>query len=320
MKKNILITGGAGFIGSNLAERCLREGHNVYVADNLLTGKSENVPKEASFILMDISKEEDYKKLPEVNFDVVMHLAAQSSGEISDEKPELDISINALGTLLLLRWSIQKKVKRFLYASSMAVYGDPKAVPVSEEDACRPLSFYGITKLAGENYVQHYSRKGLNTTCFRMFSVYGPGQDMENLKQGMVSIYMAYILKNQPIHVKGSKERFRDFTYIDDVVDGWMTVLDKPKTFGGIYNLAGGEKTTVGVLVEKEIKAFNLPGDYPVKYAGTTPSDQFGLYADISKIRSDAHWTPKTSLQEGLKKMAEWAMKTNGYIKDQKVL
>lgn len=307
MNKKLLITGGAGFIGSNLAKRCILEGHDVVIVDNLSTGKLENIPAGAQFVEMDISKAEDYEKLPDMEFDAILHLAAQSSGEISNEKSELDLSVNALGTLLMLKWAMSKRIKRFLYASSMAVYGNVQTVPVPETEMCQPLSFYGITKLAGENYVQHFSNEGLNTTCFRMFSVYGPGQDMDNLKQGMVSIYMAYLLKNEPIVVKGSKERFRDFIFIDDVVEAWLKALDESRTFGKIYNLGTGKKTYVYDIIREEIKVLGLKGMYEILYEGSTPSDQFGLYADISKIKSDLSWSPKFNLEMGLQIMAEWA-------------
>jgi len=306
MNKTILITGGAGFIGSNIAKRCINEGYKIVIVDNLLTGNLNNVPEEADFINMDISQEDQYMKLSDLEFDAVFHLAAQSSGEISNEKPELDLSINALGTLLLLRWSMKKKITRFLYASSMAVYGNVQKVPVSETEVCLPLSFYGISKLTGEHYVRHFSKEGLNTTCFRMFSVYGPGQDMKNLKQGMVSIFMAHILNGEFIHVKGSKERFRDFIYIDDVVNAWLKVLNEPKSFGKTYNLGAGKRISVYKLIQDELEAFGLPKTYPVKYEGTTPCDQFGLYADISELEKDTGWKPEYSLEEGLSRMSKW--------------
>lgn len=306
MHKKILVTGGAGFIGSNIARRCILDGHDVVIVDNLSTGKAENIPDACTFIEMDISQEKDYEKLVEMEFDAILHLAAQSSGEISDEKPQMDLLVNSLGTLLLLKWAKKKNIKRFIYASSMAVYGTPKTIPVPETENCQPLSFYGISKLTGEHYVQHFSNDGLETTIFRMFSVYGPGQNMENLKQGMVSIFMAYLLKKETVIVKGSKDRFRDFIYIDDVVDAWLSALNDSKSFGKIYNLGTGMKTRVEELICEEIEAFGLDSNYPVDYKGTTPSDQFGLYSNISKIKNDIGWNPKFTLNRGLNIMIKW--------------
>nr|WP_321351998.1 NAD-dependent epimerase/dehydratase family protein [uncultured Methanoregula sp.] len=311
MKKHILITGGAGFIGSHLAKRCLHAGYDVTIVDNLSTGEPANIPQGVNFIDADISSPEWLDPLKQKPVHAVLHLAAQSSGEVSDEHPDLDLKVNTLGTLLLLKWCLENHVNHFLYASSMAVYGNVEHNPVHEDVYCYPLSFYGISKYTSEQYIRHFSKKGLNTTCFRMFSVYGPGQNMKNMKQGMVSIFLAYLMNNEPVHVKGSKERFRDFIYIDDVVDAWLLALDNPKAFGKTYNLATGRKTLVGTLVDEEILAFGLNRKtYPVKYEGNTPADQFGLYADISRIRKDLNWEPQISLPEGLKKMVSWLKQT----------
>ena len=312
MKRNVLITGGAGFIGSHIAKRLLTTGYDVTILDNLTTGDIANIPNGATFIDCDIAKKKTYRLLNGEKFSHVLHLAAQSSGEISDEKPELDLEVNTLGTLLLLRWCMKEKIPRFLYASSMAVYGTAEKNPVMETDPCHPLSFYGISKFSSEQYIRHFSNKGLNTTIFRMFSVYGPGQNMSNLKQGMVSIFLAYLMKKEEIWVKGSGDRFRDFTYIDDVVDAWIAALDNPASYGQTYNLATGRKTFVRELINEEIKCCHLnPDTYPVRYEGSTPSDQFGLFADITKIRSDLHWSPKTDLKTGLEKMVDWIRQEN---------
>jgi UDP-glucose 4-epimerase len=280
----------------------------VVIVDNLTTGDPGNLPEGAEFIEMDISREEDYRKLHPVDFDAVFHLAAQSSGEISHENPALDLSVNTLGTLLLLRTCMQARVKRFLYSSSMAVYGNPDHTLVSETAECQPLSFYGISKFAAEHYILHFVPDGLEPTIFRLFSVYGPGQNLTNMKQGMVSIYMAYLLKGEPIRVKGSGDRFRDFIYIDDVLDAWMGALERPVTHGRIYNLGTGKKTTASRLVEEEIRAFGHdPAIYPVISEEPTPFDQFGLSADISRIRAETGWHPQVDLREGLRRMVTWA-------------
>jgi UDP-glucose 4-epimerase len=310
MKKEILITGGAGFIGSHLAKRLLSDGHSVTIIDNLATGSKKNVLPEATFIKADLCNKNVLKKIPSKEYDAVLHLAAQSSGEVSNEQPEHDLKVNTLSTLQLLKWCKDSGIPRFMYASSMAVYGDTAHSPVAENDPCQPLSFYGISKFSSEQYVQHFSNEGLDTTCFRMFSVYGPGQNITNMKQGMVSIFLAYLLKGEPIWVKGSGDRFRDFIFVDDVVNAWCSSLDSPRTFGKIYNLATGKKTLVRELVEKEIRAFGSePAAYPVKYEGHTPADQFGLYADISRLREDLAWEPAVSLDAGLKQMFAWAKK-----------
>ena len=308
MAKRYLVTGGAGFIGSHIARGLLSSGHKVWIVDNLTTGSLENVPPDSTFAQLDLSLPETFDSLPDVPFDAVLHLAAQSSGEVSFEKPVYDLQTNVLGTLLLLHWCYQRGIRRFLYASSMSIYGDVGDEPVSETHPCRPKSFYGIGKHASEHYLRIFSEKGMQTTAFRMFNVYGPGQNLANLKQGMVSIYLAYILKGEPVLVKGSKDRFRDLVYIDDVVDAWVAALDNPIAFGKTYNLGSGQKTFVWQLLEEEIRAFGYdPATYSIQYTEGTPGDQFGIWADISRVKADIGWGPHTTLSAGLSKMVAWA-------------
>jgi len=303
-----LVTGGAGFIGSHLSRRLLKEGWKVHIIDNLSTGFRSNIPPEAKFTFLDLSRDDFVTLLPKDHFDAVFHLAAQSSGEISFDDPMYDLKTNCLSTLMLLDWCINHNTERFIYTSSMSIYGDQEIQPVKEDILLKPKSFYGVGKLASEGYVNIYSKMGLHTTSLRLFNVYGPGQNMENLRQGMVSIYMAYILKKEEILVKGSPDRYRDFIYIDDVVETYMRCLDNPKTFGKSYNVAYGRKTYVKELVEAELKAFNYdPQEYPVKYSGSTPGDTFGIYADISLLKEDLGWEPKVPLEEGLSRMVSWA-------------
>lgn len=307
--KNALLTGGAGFIGSCLAKRLIELGWQVHIIDNLSTGYRTNLPPEAHFTFLDLSRDDFVTELPKVQFDAVFHLAAQSSGEISFDDPVYDLKTNCLSTLLLLEWCHKNNIKRFLYTSSMSIYGDLERQPVKEDDLPKPKSFYGVGKLTSESYINIYSKMGINTTSLRPFNVYGPGQNMENLRQGMVSIYMAYILKNVEIPVKGSPDRYRDFIYVDDVIDAYLACLDNPKTFGKSFNLASGAKTHVHELIRAELVAFGLdPDKYPVKYSGSTPGDTFGIYADISALKAATNWRPKVSLKEGLEKMAQWAL------------
>jgi len=312
MKQHILITGGAGFIGSHLAKRCLDSGFEVTIIDDLSSGSRKNIPPKAHFIDADISDIRWQDQLLGSPVTIVLHLAAQSSGEVSDQHPELDLKVNSYGTLLLLMWCQKNNIRHFIYASSMAVYGNADLNPVSEDTVLNPLSFYGISKETSERYIQRFFDKGLNTTVFRMFSVYGPGQNMENMKQGMVSIFLAYLRNNEPVHVKGSKERFRDFIFIDDVIDAWMLALNNPVVYGKTYNLGTGKKTLVETLIREEILAFgHNPDEYPVRYEGVTPADQFGLYSDIRKITSDLNWHPRISIRQGLETMVKWLKTEN---------
>jgi UDP-glucose 4-epimerase len=305
---NYLVTGGAGFIGSHIARRLLDDGHHVVVIDNLTTGQEENLPRGARFVNLDISRADGIQMIPNEPFDGVLHLAAQSSGEISHDNPSLDMTTNALGTRLLLEWCRENGAGHFIYASSMAIYGLTEQMPVHEDQALDPHSFYGISKQAAEQYVRHYARLGLDTTILRMFNVYGPGQNLGNMKQGMVSIYLAYLAQDEPIVVKGSLDRFRDYVYIDDVVDAWMACLGNPDCYGRVYNLGTGTKTLVRELLPQLITAWGQdPSAYPVEEHGGTPADQFGIYPDVTNLRHDTDWEPRISLPEGLDRMAAWA-------------
>ena len=303
--KHIIVAGGAGFIGSNIASRLINERHRVTVLDNLSTGREENIPSRADFIKMDLEKRESYAHLENVNCDAVFHLVGQSSGPISFNNPFYDLQSHILSTFWLLEWSKKKGVPRFIYASSMAIYGEPNYLPVDENHPLQPKTFYAAAKISAEAYIKFYQTLGINTTILRLFSVYGPGQNLKNKMQGMVSIFLSYILEGMPVVVKGSKDRFRDFIYIDDVVDAWLKCFDKPGTYGKTYNLASGKKIKVEELLNA-LKRLSGNRNYPVEYKGSTPGDQFGIVADIKQIIQDLEWEPKFDLQTGLKKMVEF--------------
>ena len=303
-----LVTGGAGFIGSNIVRRLISRGDEVVVIDDLSSGRESNIPPGVSFVNIDISRQDDLSQIPNGHYDAALHLAAQASGELSHEAPSRDLEISALGTLYLLGWCRSNRVSRFLSASSMAVYGLVDRVPVREADPADPYSFYGIAKQAAEQYVRHYAKSGMHTTILRMFSVYGPGQDLSNMKQGMLSIYLEFLKRGGPILVRGSLDRFRDFIHIEDVVEGWVAALDNINSHGRVYNLASGKKTVVRDLLSQLIAAWgDSPDTHPIEQGEDTPGDQFGVYADISLISSELEWQPRVSLAEGVRGMVDWA-------------
>lgn len=303
----VLITGGAGFIGSALARRMLSGGHIVTIVDDLSTGHRENIPSGAEFLELDLTDPESYAKLPSGGLDAVCHLAGQSSGAVSMERPHYDLEANYASTVLLSQWCLAEGVPRFVFASSMGVYGDVEALPVSEEAPCRPLSFYGVSKLAAEHALRVAAGQGLRVTALRLFSVYGPGQDLGRLTQGIVSIYLAYLLRGVPVPVTGSLQRFRDLIYIDDVVEAWHAVVSRPATPSLVYNIGTGTPTTVRQLLSGLILALGLPSDYPIQELAGSQADQFGIYADIRRAQSELPFAPRVELADGLKKMAEWA-------------
>jgi UDP-glucose 4-epimerase len=304
-----LITGSKGFIGSHIAKRLHEEGHKVVLVDNAYGGVGCFYWSNNKYLLSaDISKPETYTYLvmKEPGFDAVLHLAAQPSAAISFEDPVVDMHTNLYGTLLLLQWCLAKKIKRFVFASTMGVYGT-RFKAVNEESHCMPQSFYGVNKLASEGYIKLF-RKWINTTILRLFTVYGPGQNLRNREQGMVSIYLSYILGDEPIIVKGSKDRWRDFVYVDDVADAFCGVLHNPATYNQTYNIGTGNLTFVDELINLLLLETGKK-DYPIHYLPSTKGDIWGACADISRIKEDIGWTPKVSLEEGIKKTVAWATK-----------
>lgn len=304
-----LITGGAGFIGQAMAARLVQQGANVVILD--LAAKLAELKGASRYqcIAADVSEDSTYRKLDQVApFDAVLHLAAQTSNRVSHEEPERDVVTNALGTLRLVEWCCSAGIQRLIFSSSMAVYGNPEKLPVCEDDSTHPFSYYGITKLAAEHYIRANAYRGLNATIFRLFNVYGPGQNLKNLKQGMASIYLAYILRNEAIPVTGSLKRFRDFVYIDDVVDAWMLALHDSKTFGRTFNLGTGRSITVGDLIQLIILAAGRdPREYPIHEVETHAGDQFGMRAEVTAFADVTGWSPKVSLEEGIRRMVAWA-------------
>jgi UDP-glucose 4-epimerase len=296
----IFITGIAGFIGSKVAQKMISLGHEIFGVDDFSSGLIENVPKSAYFMELDLS---DINSLNKIDFnpDLIFHLAGQSSGEVSFDNPVVDLSKNTVSTLNIIQFGIKKQSKKIYYASSMSVYGDAGNLPVSENIACQPLSCYGVGKLASENYLRIFNNK-IPSTIFRMFNVYGPGQNLENLRQGMVSIFVSYALKNKAIPVKGSLNRFRDFVFIDDVVDIWC---DFEKTLDDnlyIINIGNGTKTTVNNLLSTIQN--HIPNLCWNEIDGT-PGDQFGIYCDNNLLKKIYNKNKFINLELGLSRYIE---------------
>ena len=258
------------------------------------------------FYKIDISK----KKIDKVfknKITHVVHLLAQSSGEISFENPTYDLKVNTEFTLNLLKICLEKKIKKFVFASSMNVYGDVPIIKIDENHKTNPQSFYGSNKLTSENYIRIFSDLGLNSIILRLFNVYGPGQNLSNLKQGMISIYCSYIINNKKLIIKGSMDRFRDFVYIDDVVDSIMLSLNY-KTKFEIFNICTGKKTNIKKLINLILNAFNYT-KYPIKLLKGTPRDQFGIFGNNNKAKKFLKWKPKTNFRQLVREMVESDLK-----------
>jgi len=307
-----LVTGAAGFIGAAIAKALIKEENTVITIDNLSTGYVESIPEGCCFIMGDVFDANVLEKLTPYKFDAIIHIAGQSSGEVSFEDPIYDLNTNVQSVIMLLEIAKKTKCKKFIYASTMSVYGDSPIECVNEESSVAPKSFYAVGKLASEHYMKLFSQYGIACTALRLFNVYGPGQNMKNMKQGMASIFLAMAIKNRKILVKGSLERFRDFIYIDDVVDAVRHVLLKEQINQfEVYNVSTGVKTTVGTLINEISK--NLQFDFSVETVGGTAGDQHGIYGENTKIKRLLGWDVRYSLKEGMSKMVEWAQSSANY-------
>ena len=220
---------------------------------NIIDNQSTNTSKKIAgckIIIADITNFDDLKKKVNKNYDLVLHLAAQSSGPKSFEDPELDVNVNILGTINIIQLCNLNNIPKLIFASTFTVYGDHKTVNKYDENLeCNPKSLYGVAKLAAENYIKIFGEKyNIKWNILRMFNVYGPGQDLSRKDQGLVSIFLSYVHEGNYIPVHGSLERFRDVVFIDDVIDAWELCI-YGNVDNEIFNVGTGEKTIFFVRV-----------------------------------------------------------------------
>ena len=302
--KNYLVTGAAGFIGSHVARKLIKKGNKVWTIDDLSTGSISNLPDKINFIKGRCESKSTLLKIEKIDFEAILHIAGQSSGEISFTNPMNDLNRNTSSVLNLLSFSKKNNCKRFIYASSMSVYGKNNKNPINESAQCSPLSFYGVSKFASEKYLDIYCSLGMNCTSLRLFNVYGPNQNLKNLKQGMISIYLSQLKKRNKVYVKGSLNRFRDFIYIDDVVKIFINTIKNKKTFNKKINVGTGSKLTVRNLIKK-IKKIRK-NDFEIVEIKSTPGDQDGIFADNKMLKSLTGINKFIDIEKGLEKMINW--------------
>jgi len=308
----ILITGGAGFIGSHLVDRLLSEGFEVTVIDDLSTGQMSNITHHKDrtgfdFIKCDIR---DFKlvKTTMKDIDAVFHEAALTSVPLSVRTPVLTNDINVTGTLNLLKASSDLHVKRFIYASSAAIYGDTPPPQKREDTTPNPISPYGASKLAAEKYVKLFHELyGLETVSLRYFNVYGPRQNfnLNGSEGGVITIFLNRVLRNTPPVIHGDGEQTRDFVYVQDIVEANMLALDSKSAAGKIFNIATGKKVSVN-QVAGTLKEILNRKNLEIIHATPRPGDIRHIYADISKAEKTLRFIPKTSLKEGLVALIDW--------------
>ena len=308
----ILVTGGAGFIGSHIVDRLLDEGFKVRVLDNLSTGEIKNLAqhqnkKSFQFIEGDIRNFDLVKRAVE-GVDAVFHEAALVSVTRSVENPLLSNEVNITGTVNLLKACVDAHIKRFIYASSCAVYGDTETLPNHENLAPKPLSPYAVEKLAAEKYAKVFHNVyGIETVSLRYFNVYGPRQK-HGPYSGVISIFINRLLENKPPIICGDGEQTRDFINVKDVVEANMLALSKRKAVGEVFNISTGEATTINKLTETIQKIMDKTSLKPV-HAEPRPGDIKHSYGDITKARRNLEYEPKVQLEKGLSELVKWYSK-----------
>ena len=301
--EKILVTGGSGFIGSHVAEKLIQLGKDVTILDNLSTGREENVPKGVKFVKGDLREIELLKNVMK-DIDLVFHEAANASTPKSVEDPKYDFDVNALGTLNVLSVSIRCGVKKVVYASSAAVYGEPKYVPIDEEHLTDPISPYGVSKLAGERYcIAFHKSYGLRTVCPRFFNVYGSRENLETTLDEVV-LYSNAILHNLPITVLGDGNQTRDFVYVEDVAEAQLLAAERNEAEGEVINIGTGIETSINKLVET-IEAVS-DRKAIVHYAPPRKGDILRSFGDISKAQRILDYKPKFTLMKGIEKLIKY--------------
>ena len=304
---NVLVTGGAGFIGSHLTEALVARGEHVRVLDNLATGHFENldaVRERIEWIEGDIADVDTVQHAARET-DVIFHQAALPSVPRSIKNPRASHDANLTGTLNVLLAARDNRVKRVVMASSSSVYGNSPKLPKVETFEPAPLSPYAVTKLAGEYYAQVFANLyGVSTICLRYFNVFGPRQDPNSQYAGALAKFVHCALHGEPYPVYGDGEQSRDFTYIENVVRANLLAAASEMDGAAVVNVAGGARTTLNQIIAtlNELTAQNLPTQYGAPRAG----DVLHSHADISRARALLHYEPTVDVREGLRRTVEY--------------
>ena len=303
----ILVTGGAGFIGAHLVKKLIEKKHQVLIFDNLKTiGGIKYIHPNSKFIKGDLTNRKDILKIIKWKPKIVFHLAAQSGGESAYDNPKYDYLTNGLGTLELCKLAKKINVEHFIYTSTVAVYGSNLKKKIDENTEIKPDSIYGVSKYAGELFInQIFRNTNIKTTIFRVFNIYGPGENLDYMKKGMVSIYSNFVRLNKPINVKGSLKRVRDITYIDDCVEILVrSIKNKSLKKNEVINLSSSQEITVGKLINEILKvsAKNLK----IVTSKGTPGDSFRFHSSNKKIKKIFKNFRFTTLRNGLTKYFMW--------------
>lgn len=292
----ILVTGGAGFVGSHLVDELIKLSHDVFILDDLSCGKKEFVNKYAKFFKLDIRSKKLYKIFKHYNFDIVYHLAAQKSVPYSIKNPEDDASINILGSINLFDNCVKYKVNRVIFTSSGgAIYDEANNFPTTETEEAQPLSPYAIAKFTIEKYLNFYNKvHNLNYTIIRPANIYGPRQDPMG-EAGVIAIFISNLLQKKQCFINGGNQT-RDFVFVGDVVSSLVKTLSAKNE---IYNISTENDISILNLYQK-IKTI-LESDIEAELKPSIVGEVFKSQLSYQKIKNDLDWNPKYSLENGIK-------------------
>jgi UDP-glucose 4-epimerase len=313
MSGRVLVTGGAGFIGSHIAQAYLAGGWEVVVLDDLSRGKERNIPSGARFVRADVRSPEARRVLAEGGFTVLNHHAAQIDVRVSVDEPALDAAINVVGLVNLLDGAGAGGVRRVVFASSGGVvYGDPEVVPTPETAPKAPISPYGVSKLAGEYYMRALAAlRGFEAVAMRYANVFGPRQDPKS-EAGVVSIFVSRLLENRPLTVFGNGQQTRDYVFVRDVARANVLASTAAVPAGdGIdataFNIATAKQTNVLELAEM---VGRVMGQKPeIEFAPARAGELFRSSLDVSKARKVLGWKPEVGFDDGLPQLVDWFRK-----------
>jgi UDP-glucose 4-epimerase len=296
----VLVTGGAGFVGSHVVDRCIEAGHRVAVVDDLSTGRREHVPPTARLLVTDIRSPDLGDVLRAEAPEAVIHLAAQAAVSRSVADPRLDADINVLGSVNLLECCRQSGVRRFVYVSTGgAGYGDTDVIPTPEDHPSQPISPYGVSKVAAELYLACWqSLHGLSGIVLRLANIYGPRQSPHG-EAGVVAIFTDRLLRGQPCIINGDGLQTRDYVYVGDVAEAARLAVERSEATGP-FNIGTGVETSVVTLFERLRAAAGGRGE--AQHAPARPGEQRRSLLDPSRARQLLGWSPRTTLDEGLRR------------------
>jgi len=302
----ILVTGGAGFIGSHIVDALIEKGHKVVVLDDLSSGSVKNLPRKIRFIKLDVRSNNLGTLFLEENFDAVYHLAAQMDVRKSVADPKFDASVNIIGGLNLLECCAKYDVKKVIFASTGgAIYGEQDYFPADEKHPLRPLSPYGVAKLSFEQYLFYYKEiYGIDYISLRFANIYGPRQNPHG-EAGVVAIFTTKFLNGEEPVINGDGKQTRDYVYVGDIVDANIRALDYPGT--GIFNLGTGIESDVNILF-RQLR--DLTGTECEEVHGPAKKgEQLRSVLDNALAKDVLGWEPKISLEQGLRETVEYFKK-----------